>query len=379
MTTFVERLDIGGDGLRVAIKDVIDIAGVPTRCGSAALADAPRAPAHAVVVDRLLDAGCRIVGKVVLHELAFGVTGINNGSGTPINPAYPDYIPGGSSSGSAVAVAAGEADIALGTDTGGSIRVPATCCGIIGIKPSFGLLDRTGASPAETSLDCIGPFARKMADIEFAMKALAPDFVSEGPADWRVGRLAVTADPAIDGAIDAALALSGLEVALAGAPGMAAAFDAGLAIINRETFMAFGHLLPSGLIGEDVAERLTAAARTTDGQVEAAELVRTRFQAEIDALLDRFDVLALPTLPTFPPRLEGAGADLSAVSLTALVRPFNLSGHPALSLPVRAAEGLPAGLQLVARRGRDALLCAVGTHLERAIASARSEGETNYA
>lgn len=379
MTIFVERLDIGGDGLRVAIKDVIDVAGVPTRCGSRALADAPSAPTNAVVVDRLLDAGCRIVGKTALHELAFGVTGINNGSGTPINPLYPRHIPGGSSSGSAVAVAAGEADIALGTDTGGSIRVPATCCGVIGLKPSFGRLDRTGASPAETTLDCIGPFARQMADIEFAMAALAPDFVSEGPADWRVGRLVVAADPAIDNAIDAALGLSGLRIERAEAPDMASAFEAGLAIINHETFTAFGHLLPSGLIGEDVAVRLKAAARTTDEQVAAAEQVRVGFQEQVDALLDRFDVLVLPTLPIFPPRLEAACADPSAVSLTKFVRPFNLSGHPALSLPVRTVEGLPAGLQIIARRGRDALLCAVGTHLERTIASLRLEGETFYA
>lgn len=379
MTVFVERLDIGGGGRRVAIKDVIDVAGVPTRCGSRALADAPAATANAVVVDRLLDAGCHIVGKTVLHELAFGVTGINKGSGTPVNPRYPGHIPGGSSSGSAAAVAAGEADIALGTDTGGSIRVPATCCGVIGLKPSFGRLDRTGASPADTTLDCIGPFARQMADIEFAMATLDPDFVSEGPADWCVGRLAVAADPAIDSAIDATLALSGLRIERAGAPDMAAAFDAGLAIINRETFAAFGHLLPSGLICEDVAVRLEAASQTTDGQVAAAERVRAIFQEQIDALLDRFDVLALPSLPIFPPRLEAAEADLSAVSLTAFVRPFNLSGHPALSLPVRTAGGLPAGLQIVARRGSDALLCAVGTHLERAIATARPEGETIYA
>lgn len=376
MTIFVERLDIGGSGPRVAIKDVIDVAGVPTRGGSQALAGAPPAAAHAVVVERLIAAGCNIIGKTVLHELAFGVTGINRWAGTPVNPLYPDFIPGGSSSGSAAAVAANEADISLGTDTGGSIRVPAACCGVVGLKPSFGRIDRTGAVPAQTTLDCIGPFARSMADILFAMTALDPDFVPERQADWRIGRLTVTADPEINAAVDAALRLSGLAVEQVAPPDMAAAFDAGLAIINRETFAAFRYLLSSGLVGDDVAARLEVAGTTTDEAVAAAEAVRTRFQAQVDALLDRFDILALPTLPIVPPHLEAAMADRSAVALTALVRPFNLSGHPALSLPIQTAKGGPAGLQLVARRGQDALLCAAGTHVERAIASARPEGET---
>jgi amidase len=378
MTIFVQRLDMGGDGPSVAIKDVIDVAGAPTRCGSLAFADARPAAVHAVVVDRLLAAGCHIVGKTTMHELAFGVTGLNGSSGTPVNPLYPDYIPGGSSSGSAAAVAAGEADIALGTDTGGSIRVPAACCGVIGLKPSFGRLCRAGVQPADTTLDCVGPFARRMKDILFAMTVLDPEFIGEEAVDWRVGRLAVAADPAVDMAVDTALALSELRVERVEAPDMAAAFGAGLAIINREAFAAFGHL-PSSLLGDDVAVRLAAAGKTTAEQVAAAEQVRVRFGQAIDHLFDRFDVLALPTIPVPPPRLEAATRDRSAVSLTSLVRPFNLSGHPALSLPIRTAEGAPAGLQIVARRGSDALLCAVGTHLERAIISSRSEGGTTYA
>src|ERR1019366_8897632 len=140
---FVLRLELGGEGPRVAVKDSIDIAGYPTRAGSAAFAAAAPALHHAAVVQALLDRGCRIVGKTNMHELAYGVTGINRWSGTPRNPRYPDRIPGGSSSGSAVAVAAGAVaaaapsdpphvgppvDFALGTDTGGSIRIPAACC-----------------------------------------------------------------------------------------------------------------------------------------------------------------------------------------------------------------------------------------------------------
>src|SRR5690606_8879821 len=150
----VSEFLLGGSGRRVAIKDSIDIAGYPTRSGSHAFADAPPATRHAHVVQAVLDAGWQIVGKTSLHELAFGVTGINDWSGTPVNPQAPDRVPGGSSSGSAVAVAAGLADIAIGTDTGGSVRVPAACCGIAGLKPTYGRVSRIGAQPAVSSLDC---------------------------------------------------------------------------------------------------------------------------------------------------------------------------------------------------------------------------------
>lgn len=376
MTFFTQRLDLGiRHGPVAAVKDVIDVAGVATRCGTRALEGAAPAAANAAVVVRLLQAGCLIVGKTVLHELAFGVTGINEWAGTPANPLFPDYIPGGSSSGSAAAVAAGEVDFALGTDTGGSIRVPAVCCGVVGLKPSFGRIDRAGVSPAVTSLDCVGPIARNMEQIGFAMQAIDPHFAIEERSGLSVGRLLVGADSAIDRAVDAALRQSGLTVVPVVAPDFAAAFDAGLAIINRETFAAYGHLLRSGQLGEDVARRLAAAARTSDDDVEGAEKVRAAFRETIDRLLDRYDVLALPTLPVVPPLLGAAGADRSAIALTALVRPFNLSGHPALSLPIRTAAGLPAGLQIVARHGDDALLCTAGRHIERALAPAGSEGE----
>jgi amidase len=156
---FVKELTLGGGGPRVALKDTIDIAGERTVAGSPALADAPAARRHAAVVQRLLNAGCRIVGKTKLHELAFGVTGINDWAGTPLNIRYPDLVPRGSSSGSAAAVAAGVADFALGTDTGGSIRIPGACCGVVGFKPTFGRISRTGVLPAHSTLDCVGPFS----------------------------------------------------------------------------------------------------------------------------------------------------------------------------------------------------------------------------
>ena len=138
--------------------------------------DKPSATKNAEVVERILAADCQITAKTNLHELAFGITGINPVFGTAINPQYPDLIPGGSSSGSAAAVAAGLADFTLGTDTGGSIRMPAACCGVYGFKPTFNRVSRQGIHPAMSSLDCVGPFAASVAMIETAMQIIDPSF-----------------------------------------------------------------------------------------------------------------------------------------------------------------------------------------------------------
>lgn len=150
---YVARFTLGEGDLSFAVKDTLDIAGFPTRAGCPALAANPAAEQHAEVVATLLGQGCVLTGKTTLHELAFGVTGINPWGGTPINPRFPDLIPGGSSSGSAAVVAAGGVDFALGTDTGGSVRMPAACCGILGLKPTYGRLSRAGVMPAHSSLD----------------------------------------------------------------------------------------------------------------------------------------------------------------------------------------------------------------------------------
>jgi amidase len=344
------------------VKDTIDVAGTPTRAGSRALADAPLATRHAVVVDNLLAAGCRLLGKTNMHELAYGPTGINHYTGTPVNPLYPDRIPGGSSSGSAVAVAAGLCDFALGADTGGSIRIPAACCGVFGFKPSFGRISREGVMPALSSLDCVGPFARDLPTLIAAMRAIDPGFSALPEVDdFVIGTVPVSADPVIHATLDAVLKASGLPLAAVELPGMGAAYDAGMDIIGFETWNACGHLLASGLVGEDVAARLRAASAITAAQIEAAEKVRTTFTAEVDAALQRFPVLALPGMPFVPPRVADATDTRSLLGITATVRPFNLSGHPALVIPFNCPNGLPASLQLIAARGADEFLLAAAS------------------
>ncbi|PXW99372.1 amidase [Sphaerotilus hippei] len=361
MNPVVLPLSLGSAGPEVMVKDTIAIAGTPTRAGSLALQDAAPEARHAEVVQRLLDAGWRITGKTVLHELAFGTTGINHGCGTPLNPAWPDRVPGGSSSGSAAAVAAGLVPVALGTDTGGSVRVPAACCGIFGLKPSFGRVSRDGVLPARSTLDCVGPLATDMAWLIQAMQAITPDFgplpALDGPL--RLGVPRGLAGAAAQQAVDDLLQRSGHTLQAVSLKGFQAAYQAGLSVINAETWAACGALLDTGRVGADVAARLQRARHTDATELAAAEHVRRRFAAEVDQALAHCDVLALPTLSEPAPRLADAADTAAAVGMTALVRPFNLSGHPAISLPLNTADGLPVGLQLVARRGADEYLCAV--------------------
>jgi amidase len=377
--TFVLRLDLGGDGLRVGVKDSIDIAGYPTRAGSAALAAAAPALRHATVVQALLDRGCRIVGKTNMHELAYGVTGINRWSGTPKNPRYPDRIPGGSSSGSAAAVAAGSrgdppVDFAVGTDTGGSIRIPAACCGVFGLKPSYGRISRDGVHPLVSSLDCVGPFAHSLPMLERAMALIDPSFAATpAPGGIRLGLVNVTADLAVVATVRAALARAEIASVPIDLPSLEEAFAAGLTIIGTENWSAYGHLIDAPGLGDDVRTRLLGNRGISGDALAAAERCRTVFRAEVDAALEVVDALVLPTLPIVPPRLGETGDARAVLRLTAFVRPFNVSGHPALSIPLETDANLPAALQLVGRRGGDAALCAAAHRLVAGSAERRPD------
>ncbi|BCX67459.1 MULTISPECIES: amidase [Pseudomonas] len=371
MSTFISEFLLGGSGKRVAIKDSIDIAGHATQSGSRAFARALPALRNAEVVDAILAAGWQIVGKTNMHELAFGVTGINDWTGTPINPQAPDRVPGGSSSGSAAAVAAGLADIAIGSDTGGSVRVPAACCGIAGLKPTYGRVSRVGAHPAESSLDCVGPFAADMNDLIAAMQVICPGFQAQGlPSNnASVGFLDVACDAHLQACLGAAADRAGWRRTGVQLSEFEAAFVAGLTVINFENWAAFGHLTGQGLIGADVELRLLAASRTSAAELAQAEQVRTRFSQQVDAALEQFEVLLLPTMPSLPPTLVEARSSSKAVAgMTPLVRPFNLSGHPALTVPVEIdCGGLKVGLQIVGRKGQDEVVCAFGAQLQQSM------------
>ncbi len=349
----------------VAVKDCIDISGETTTSGSRALADASPAHKDAEVVRQLKEAGCQILGRTNMHELAYGVTGLNAWTGTPTNPKYPSLVPGGSSSGSAVAVAAGLVNFALGTDTGGSVRVPATCCGIVGLKPTFGRASREGVHPAKSSLDCVGVFASDVAMVEQAMSIITEDWEAdtENAVAMAVGYFAPDGEAAINTLVrDKAsefFNLSDIDM-----PGFNDASDAGLTIIGRESWNAVGQLTETGLVGRDVHDRLLMSSKITDAQLEEAEAVRVRFSDAVDALLEKFEAIALPAMSHHVPTLLEAASAAAPKPITLACRPFNLSGHPAIALPVGEVDGRPVSLQLVGRKGGDEALCALARQVK---------------
>ena len=369
MSTFIVRLAESGPGRAVAVKDLFDMAGLPTTAGSRAVA----ASAEPAVADAACLAGIRageaagtlhVVGKANLHELGYGVTGVNPWYGTPRNPLGADLVPGGSSSGSAVAVATGAADVALGTDTGGSIRIPAACCGVAGLKTTHGRIPVTGVWPLAPSMDTVGPLARDVAGLVVGMQLLEPGFaVAPLPGRLVVGRLRVAAHPAVDAAVDEALAAAGFEVVDVEPVGWDDAVATAGAVLAAEAWASIGHLLARrDQLGDDVAGRLENGRSAGVGG--AATAGREAWRLHLGAMLGAAPILALPTLADFPPSLDDRGA----VSRTRRTEPMNLAGVPALALPVPArGRSLPASLQLVGGHGTEELLLAAGLAVEAAI------------
>lgn len=371
MSTWILKEATPGRGLRVAVKDLIDVAGLPTTAGSLAVADLARpAAADAACLTGLRDAIARgqacLAGKVNLHEMAYGISGINTAFGTPVNPLDPGLVPGGSSSGSAVAVATGEADIAYGSDTGGSIRIPAACCGVAGLKTTWGRVPLGGVWPLAPSLDTVGPLARDVAGLVTGMALLEPGFtVSAGPPA-AVGRVMMETDPAIATAVDAALAATGWQISPVVLRGLDAAMTAAMTVLDAEAWQSDGALARSspGRIGRDVLRRLREASEITPAALGGARRQAARWRATLSELWDHLDLLAVPTLLGFPPVLDDARA---LIRLRGLTAPVNLAGLPALALPVPADGPVPASVQLIGPPGGEERLLAAGAVLEEAV------------
>lgn len=387
MAAFIHRLavaDAPKGAVRVAVKDLIDMAGLVTTNGSKVIA-APAEPADAdaacLTGTRQAEAAGRavIVGKANLHELAFGVTGINPWFGTPTNPIDPALVPGGSSSGSAVAVATGEADVAFGSDTGGSIRIPAACCGVVGLKTTRGRVPLDGVRPLAPSLDTVGPMAATVAAANLGMALLEPGFDPSGTAPARrVGRVRLPAEGWIDAAIDGALAAygaaTGAEVVPVELPGWDGATHAVMAVMSTEAWRVHRYLWEHHRdeLSPDVALRLELSSLLGDEEAAAAWEVARDWAAELTAVFRSVDVLALPVMAAAPPTLED-GARLTEIRYVA---PFNLSGTPASSQPLASGGHLPVALQLAGPAGSEERIMATAAVMET-VAGWRRDGTSS--
>jgi amidase len=366
--TFITSFSTTGPGLRVAVKDLIDMAGVPTTAGSRVVADAAvPAAADAACLAGLRAAGAQIVGRTNLHELALGVTGINPWFGTPVNPLDASLAPGGSSSGSAVAVVTGAAPVAYGTDTGGSIRIPAACCGICGLKTTWGRIPLAGVRPLAPSLDTVGPMAADVAGLILGMQLLEPGFRSAAEAGpLRVARLRVPAAPEVNDAVTEALRATSWEVSYVDPDDWRAATRWTATLLVAEAYQTNQDLLEryADRISPDVARRLAAGGQVAPATAAAAVAARDQWRARLAALFERFDLLVMPTLTILPPTLDRADELLES----RCTLPVNLAGVPAVALPIPARGPLPASIQLVSASGTEERLLAAAAELEAAIA-----------
>jgi aspartyl-tRNA(Asn)/glutamyl-tRNA(Gln) amidotransferase subunit A len=362
---FITPLEPRARGPRLAVKDIFDTAGIRTTYGSAIFRDhVPDRTAEAV--RRLEASGYVDVGKANLHEFAFGLTSENPHYGTVPNPLRAGRIAGGSSGGCAAALAAGLADAALGSDTAGSIRAPAACCGVVGFKPSFGLVPVEGCFPLAPSFDHVGPMARSVGECARMMPALAPDMdpVPEvSPGDVEVGvAWCAEAEPLVRSRVEEAAATfpHRREIALPAMP-------PGVADVRmRETAETHATLFADhrDLYGQDVAAKLDRCLEVTDAAYEAGLRTRERYRERFAELTRGIDIVLTPTEPIVAPAV-GVGDLALRDRLTRFTYPFDAIGAPALAIPCGPAEdGLPASAQVAGHPGADALVLGVGVLLE---------------
>ena len=357
LNAFISVTDEQGSGDAVAVKDLVDVKGMVTTGGGVILPDEP-ATDDAAVIKRLREAGCQVVGKANLHEFAYGVTSINPHYGTVRNPHDLSRIAGGSSGGSAVAVAAGMCAWAIGSDTGGSIRIPASLCGIAGFKPAFGSIDIGGVIPLSTSLDTLGPMAPDMLATARAYSVMSGEAVSLAglsrprlavPRGWVAGLDQATADawasvaqgtPEIEFGDRDTFYQVGLTILLF----EAAAYHRRWASERPEKY------------GADVLRLIRRGFDVASIDFEHALVERARLQEKAHRAMEGIDALILPATAVVAPPIETAN-DMRE-PLSRFTRPFNTTHQPVAVLPA-PVSGLPVGIQVVGRTNAETLRAAV--------------------
>ena len=378
-------------GMPVAVKDLLDVRGVVTLAGSRLLATDPPAQRDATVTARLRAAGAAIVGSANMDELAYGFTTENTHYGPTRNPLDPTRVAGGSSGGSAAAVAAGVVDAAIGSDTNGSIRIPAAFCGVYGLRPTYGRVPLTGAIVFAASLDVLGPIARAPADLARVFRVVAGpdglDPICRGGAatdlpEPAAARAACAGGALWDGAAHAALDAANRVASALGAddvvelPDVERARAAAIVMTAAEGADQHQAALRAEpeLFDPQTRGRFLAGLTVPATDYLAAQRFRRHWQPRVLALFDDLDVLVLPTTPCPPPTLLGGVADIDGRSFPAgavlgrFTQPISFAGLPALTVPVRDAATQPAslrwGVQLVGRPGSEALLIGLAALLE---------------
>ena len=363
-------------GLTFAVKDLVAVAGRPLCAGSAVREAAPPEPADAPVVAQLRQAGAVFIGATSLHEIAFGVTGINDYAGTPLNPHDPARVPGGSSSGSAVAVAEGSADIAIGTDTGGSVRIPAALCGVVGFKPSFGTYAIEGVFPLSPTLDHVGVLARSVAHIQRVHAVLAAPVNGE-VRPHRLGLLRSEleqSEPAVQQRVQEAidrLAGAGCLIEDIEWPDGETIFAISTAIMFAEAATVHRTELRRDAMryGPDVRVRLLQGLALPATDYVAALRGRQQLRRQIRQRLAGIDGMIGPTVGIVAPTVAEARQPAIAGRLVAFTRLANVAGLPALSLPI-PGSGLPVGLQVTARDEQQAL--GIGLFIEHILGNCKA-------
>jgi len=401
INAFAKRAELGGlesgrtellskplFSIPLGVKDLIDVAGLPTRAGSPRHFDATPALKDAPVVEKLKAAGALIFGKTNTHEIALGVTGINPHTGPVRNPHDPTRITGGSSSGSAAAVASGMVLGALGSDTGGSIRIPASLCGVVGLKPTYGRVSTRGVVPLSWNLDHVGPLAKSVEDAALLLNVIV-GYDPQDPASanvrwdgippytdikgWRIalatGDFVEDCDPGVYPAVEQAARVFAdlgaqvekVEIAILRE---AAAANGTMVIADAAAFHRDRLSERPDWFGPDVRQRLEKGRAVTSTEYALARRVQSEAKRYFDLFFERFDVLILPTTAAVAAPIEGLDSAAYAPKLTRFTAPFNLTGLPAISVPNGTVDGLPVGLQIVGGMWQEGKVLAAGRVFE---------------
>jgi aspartyl-tRNA(Asn)/glutamyl-tRNA(Gln) amidotransferase subunit A len=354
-------------GVPVLVKEIVEVEGLPYRCGSAALDEPGRQDAD--VVRRLRAAGAIVIGLSHTHEFAYGCTGTSNRVGPCRNPHDPTRMTGGSSSGSAAAVAAGVVPLAIGTDTAGSVRIPAALCGVVGFKPSYGTLPADGVFPLAQSLDHVGVLTRTAADAAYALNALAGTPTTGRTESPRLGVVTnpeyLNLTPEVSAAWSAVTKrFNTVDVQL---PDWAHSFSTAANLQGPEA-VANHRGRDHDRYQPDVRRRLEEASQVQPAEYERAKEEAARITTELDGILDRVDAVLTPTVLTTARPIEAAetadgGLEVRRQLLTN-TRLANLTRHAAVSLPI-PADGLPVGLQVIAKSNEQAAAVAAWIESQR--------------